>query len=493
MREAIKRLHSGTAPWLDKLAGSFGENEKMKNGKANPSITGLVGANVDPTGVPWCGSAAAAAMKHAGIAPPQGAAWAGSWRKWGQDGGLKVGDVYHIQYPGEGSGGHVTTVLGVSKDGSQVFCLGGNQNDGLNISAYPAGEFEKLQSLIESRPAKKTTSPHPSWITMQTHRVSASCQASHAKALACLCVLAWMPLSASAAEPIPLTTTQLETLMLPPVGWKVDQGEIQDHLWMVAALDADTSRLIVYPFWPAYISLALNEDMRVTKRFPGYHGVLGELLKDALDSPDLARKKRAELWLRQCFILYFTGFRLSKFFGEGEAHRPYAPWIKPEDARRLDQVADQYLARQRVLIHSGMHPEEISDREAARWLSKPGGTSLSAVYGYFDAVGATHDYLPLTFIYPINWTWTRNRGNQTLTPAQGFGDDLSHTYTGRLIGSELPDSNTPLSLWLRDVYLSYIAGKELFESKLLPAADNDDGPRVKEAVQLWWKHTEKQK
>ncbi|MDB6007016.1 MAG: hypothetical protein JWR15_4003 [Prosthecobacter sp.] len=326
---------------------------------------------------------------------------------------------------------------------------------------------------------------------MQTQQASAFFQASLAKALACLCVLAWMQPQASAAEPIPLTTAQLEALMLPPVGWKIDKQVMPDHLWMVTDPEGFASRLTVYPFWPAFISLELHDDMRVCKRFQGYAGTLGALLADALDSPDPAIKKRAELWLRQSLILYFTGFRLSKF--AGESPRPYAPWIKPQDARRLDQVADQYLARQRVLVHSGMPQEEISDRELAKWLSNPGGTTLAAVYGYFDAVGATHDYLPVKFLYPINWTWSRNRGNQTLTPAQGFGDDLSYTYTDRLIGSELPDSPAPLSLWLRDVYLSYMAGKELFESKPLPAANNDDGPRVKEAVQLWWKHIEKQK
>ncbi len=326
---------------------------------------------------------------------------------------------------------------------------------------------------------------------MQTHRVSASCQASLAKALACLCVLAWMQPQASAAEPIPLTTSQLEALMLPPVGWKIDQQEIQDHLWTVADAEGIAARLTVYPFWPAFISLELDDDMRVFKRFPGYNGTLGELLADALDSPDPARKKRAEAWLRQCLILYFTGFRLSKL--GGESPRRYAPWIKPQDARRLDQVADSYLARQRVLIHSGMHPEEISDRELTRWLSNPGGTTLSAVYGYFDAVGATHSLLRVNFLYPINWTWMRNRGNHTLTPTQGFGDDLSYTYTDRLIGSELPDTNAPLSLWLRDVYLSYIAGKELLESKPLPTASDEDGPRVIEAVRQWWEHIEKQK
>ncbi len=85
------------------------------------------------------------AMGKAKIAPPGNAAWAGNWRKWGKTsgpnaGGIKVGDVYHIRYENDKTG-HVATVIGISKDGTQVFCLGGNQNDGLNISAYPIGAF----------------------------------------------------------------------------------------------------------------------------------------------------------------------------------------------------------------------------------------------------------------------------------------------------------------------------------------------------------------
>jgi len=87
----------------------------------------------------------------------------------------------------------------------------------------------------------------------------------------------------------------------------------------------------------------------------------------------------------------------------------------------------------------------------------------------------------------------RNRGNQAFTFSRGFGEDLAGRYTWQLIGSDLPFPHEPLGLWLRDVYLSYIAGKELLESKPLPTADDADGPRVKEAVQLWWKHIEKQK
>jgi hypothetical protein len=141
-RTAIHRLHGGSAPWMDRLAENFGEKEGPKGGPANQSLVEALGMN--PTAAPWCGYALGKAMTAADITPPGAASWAGNWREWGQDngpnaGGPHVGDVYHIKY--DDGTGHVATVIGVSADGTQVFCLGGNQNDGLNISAYPIGEF----------------------------------------------------------------------------------------------------------------------------------------------------------------------------------------------------------------------------------------------------------------------------------------------------------------------------------------------------------------
>ena len=145
-RTAISRLHGGSAPWMDKLAENFGEREGPKGGPANPRLVKALG--IDPTAAAWCGSALGKAMGKAGIKPPDAASWAGNWRKWGMHngpraGGPHVGDVYHIKYPDDT--GHVTSVVGVSKDGSQVFCLGGNQNDGVNIAAYPIGQFTDPQ------------------------------------------------------------------------------------------------------------------------------------------------------------------------------------------------------------------------------------------------------------------------------------------------------------------------------------------------------------
>jgi hypothetical protein len=141
-RTAISRLHGGSAPWMDHLAANFGEREGPKGGPANPRLVKALG--IDPTAAAWCGSALGKSMSQSGIKPPNAPSWAGNWRKWGthngpSSGGPHIGDVYHIKYPDDT--GHVTTVVGVSKDGTQLFCLGGNQNDGVNIAAYPIGQF----------------------------------------------------------------------------------------------------------------------------------------------------------------------------------------------------------------------------------------------------------------------------------------------------------------------------------------------------------------
>jgi hypothetical protein len=162
MREAIKRLHSGTAPWLDNLADVYGENEMRKDGEENESVKNLLkkgGSMEDAREEPWCGHALSDAMKRAKIPPPQIPSRAGSWNQWGAAGGLNIGDVYHISYPK--GGGHVTTVLGVSKDGTQVFCLGGNQNGALNISAYPISTFQNAKVVFRKPNGQKNNLPAP--------------------------------------------------------------------------------------------------------------------------------------------------------------------------------------------------------------------------------------------------------------------------------------------------------------------------------------------
>ncbi len=59
--------------------------------------------------------------------------------------------------------GHVATVIGISKDGTQVFCLGGNQNGGLNISAYPISLFKGAEVVYRKPAGQNNHTPAPTF------------------------------------------------------------------------------------------------------------------------------------------------------------------------------------------------------------------------------------------------------------------------------------------------------------------------------------------
>lgn len=50
-------------------------------------------------------------------------------------------------------GGHVTYPVAQSPDGSIVLCLGGNQNNAVNVSPYPTGIFKYRWPLLTPPPA----------------------------------------------------------------------------------------------------------------------------------------------------------------------------------------------------------------------------------------------------------------------------------------------------------------------------------------------------
>jgi uncharacterized protein (TIGR02594 family) len=89
---------------------------------------------------PWCGAFMAWVVAQAGMpASIQFPERALAWKDYG----------YQIPEPVSGciavksrkGGGHVTMVVGMDNKGN-LLCVGGNQNDEVNISAYPLGIFE---------------------------------------------------------------------------------------------------------------------------------------------------------------------------------------------------------------------------------------------------------------------------------------------------------------------------------------------------------------
>ena len=330
---------------------------------------------------------------------------------------------------------------------------------------------------------------------MQILRASILWLALLVKALVCLGILC-LGGAATAADDPPaqapqLTIAQLEDLMLPPLGWKLDKKVLKTHFWRTSSIADDLPgeqwSFMVYPFWPAFFELEVA-DGHVNARAPGsYAGELGYLLSDALHSSDPAIQKKSALWLRQSLILYFAAFRMSKIGGQ----RPYAPWIKPADARRLDRLADDYIARQKI-IHAGKEHEEVSDRLLTEWFKHPRSIALPDVVSYFDMLQASHESIAVDYIFPIRWAWGRTKGNRELIPYTGIDHDMLGLHEYRLLPGTLPESTNPLCLWLRDVYLSYIAGKELLEGKQLLLEDKESEPLLKEALQQWWAGLEKQ-
>lgn len=327
---------------------------------------------------------------------------------------------------------------------------------------------------------------------MQTLRSLISWHPSLVKGLICLC-LGWAAPAAAVADEPPqqMTTEQLEDLLMPPVGWKLDMKLLSTHFWHTQDLSDEILQepnLIYYPFWPAFFELVV-QDGHVKERYmrDGEY-FLGGLISDALTSPDPVIKKRSALWLRQNLVLYFAGFRLSKINGQ----RPYAPWIKPEDARRLDRMADEYVAAQKE-IRVGRDNLEIDAKQMISWILRPRSTALTDVVSYYDMMQASDASIAVDHIYPIRWIWSRRKGNQKMQSHTSIDYDVGNQYSDWLLPSSLPDSTDPVCFWLRDVMLSYIAGKELLEGKHLQLEDKEDEPHLKEALQQWWAELERQK
>jgi len=129
-----------TAIWVDLAKKELGVKE-IKGEKHNPRILEYhsVAGGFSTDEVPWCGSFVAFIMLKTGFKLPKYPARAKSWLNFGKS---SVVPVYgSIAVKSRKGGGHVCFVIGQSNDGKYLFCLGGNQNDEVNIRKYPKNVF----------------------------------------------------------------------------------------------------------------------------------------------------------------------------------------------------------------------------------------------------------------------------------------------------------------------------------------------------------------
>ena len=96
---------------------------------------------------PWCGAFISWVMKQSGIA--HGVKVPERAKEW-------INFGYAVNEPTVGSvavksrvgGGHVCIVVGKRKDG-KLLCVGGNQNNEVNIAAYDKSVFESFRNIVD--------------------------------------------------------------------------------------------------------------------------------------------------------------------------------------------------------------------------------------------------------------------------------------------------------------------------------------------------------
>lgn len=118
---------------------------EVKGARHNPTIQMMLkylGAWWTDDETPWCGVFTAYCLKKNGIAIPKHWYRALDYKNYGAK--LSKPCYGCIAIKTRKGGGHVTFVVGKTKDGRLV-CLGGNQNDMVNYAVYKASDFEEFR------------------------------------------------------------------------------------------------------------------------------------------------------------------------------------------------------------------------------------------------------------------------------------------------------------------------------------------------------------
>jgi uncharacterized protein (TIGR02594 family) len=135
------------APWIDTAQQEIGVRE-FPGKKANPRILEYFKASKfwekDDTGEKnaWCGSFAAWVLIKHGFTPPRDAFRAKEWLNFGQSLDKPVYGALGIK--ARKGGGHVSFIVGQSKDGSKYYMLGGNQDDAVIVKEYSASVWSNF-------------------------------------------------------------------------------------------------------------------------------------------------------------------------------------------------------------------------------------------------------------------------------------------------------------------------------------------------------------
>ncbi|MFV1998616.1 MAG: TIGR02594 family protein [Acidiferrobacterales bacterium] len=158
--------------WMVTAWGENGVTEES-GGRSNPRIieyfkaASFWGRDDSGHSGAWCGSFAAWVMKENGIQPVERAFRARSWENFGK----QISPPIYGALGVKSGGGHVSFVVGQNATGDQLFMLGGNQGDKVQVYEYPRSvwstfvvptDYDESRGALpvyegESTPARRET------------------------------------------------------------------------------------------------------------------------------------------------------------------------------------------------------------------------------------------------------------------------------------------------------------------------------------------------
>ena len=140
-------------PWLNELTKVHGLHEVRDNGALSAWLRSDGSTVGDPSKIAWCGDAMETAIRLAlpeePMQPLKGNPyWARNWQHFGVPCGLVLGAMVPMT---RGKGGHIATLVGVSRDRTKIRCRGGNQSNMINDRWFDARRIYEGGRIIDYR------------------------------------------------------------------------------------------------------------------------------------------------------------------------------------------------------------------------------------------------------------------------------------------------------------------------------------------------------
>jgi uncharacterized protein (TIGR02594 family) len=151
--------------WLDLAKKELGVKE-IRGSKHNPRVLEYhsVSGGFSTDEVPWCASFINFIMLKAGYKGPKHPAAAKSWLNFGKTAHKPVYGAIAVK--SRKGGGHVCFVVGKSNDNKYLYCLGGNQNDEVNIRKYKTNVFLDFRIPLNFEPSEELSIYDGSFTTL---------------------------------------------------------------------------------------------------------------------------------------------------------------------------------------------------------------------------------------------------------------------------------------------------------------------------------------